>query len=118
MHNNMRDHFKNLLIFLFVLSTLTTFGQTNVLRNSIYFSTGKHELSIDCKNLLDNMIDSLSNYQSYQVFIQGNTDNIGDSISNKNQSENRILATRQYSPPARGCASCVLFGTVLGSKTK
>jgi OmpA family len=97
MRNYMRNQSRHIILtFLTVVFGLTAYGQKNLLQKSIYFETAKFDLTTDSKTALDNLADSLKSFQTYKIFIKGNTDNIGDSIFNKKLSEQRVLATQQY----------------------
>ncbi len=71
-------------------------GQKNILNQSIYFQTAKYQLDSGSMRMLSDLVDSLKRYQSYKIFIRGNTDSEGDSIYNKKLSEQRVQATQQY----------------------
>jgi hypothetical protein len=93
----MRQYYKHItLTFLTVVFVLTAYGQKNLLQKSIYFETAKFDITTASKITLDNLSDSLKTFQTYRIFIKGNTDNIGDSVFNKKLSEQRVLSTRQY----------------------
>ncbi len=85
-----------LILFASILLVLKVNSQTNVLIKSIYFETAKFELTSESKSTLDILLDSIKTFQSYKLFIKGNTDNIGDSVFNKKLSEQRVLATKNY----------------------
>jgi hypothetical protein len=91
-------HFRHILILtvLILTSISSTFGQTNLFQQSIYFETAKSDLTTEGKHTLDKLLDSLRTFHSYKIYIQGNTDNVGDSIYNQKLSEERINVTRQY----------------------
>lgn len=97
MRNYMRNHCRHIILtFLTVLSGLTTYGQKKILQKSIYFETVKFDLTTESKATLDNLADSIKTFQTFKIYIKGNTDNIGDSIFNKKLSEQRVLAAQQY----------------------
>jgi hypothetical protein len=81
------------LTFVFVFST---YSQKKILKKSIYFETAKFDLTAESKITIDNLTDSLKTFQTYKIYIKGNTDNIGDSIFNYKLSEQRVTSTQQY----------------------
>jgi hypothetical protein len=103
------------LTFLTVVFMLTVYGQKSILQNSIYFETAKFELTTDSKITLDNLADSVKTFQSYEIFIKGNTDNIGDSVFNRKLSEQRVLATQQYFI-SKGIMSTVFSTSAFGEE--
>jgi hypothetical protein len=64
-------------------------------QKSIFFESGKYELTDSGKMLVTAMIDSLKNYSKYQIFIKGNTDATGDSIKNQKLSEDRSAKVKE-----------------------
>jgi len=79
-----------------LLFIYSAYGQNNLLKESIYFETAKYDLTAESKSTLDNLLDSLEKFQTYKIFIKGNTDNVGDSAYNKALSELRINSTVDY----------------------
>ncbi len=64
-------------------------------QKSIFFESGKHELTDSAKGFVMAIIDSLTQYSSFQIFVKGNTDNTGDSIKNQKLSEDRSLKVKE-----------------------
>lgn len=92
---------KNYLTFRIAFVCLILFinrlnAQQIFIKKSIYFETAKHELLLESKQTIDNLLDSLSEYQIKKIIIRGNTDNIGDSLYNIKLSERRTNSTRIY----------------------
>lgn len=71
-------------------------GQINHFRKSIYFETGKHDLNEESQFIIRSIMDSVASYKSYRIMLKGNTDDVGDSLVNKELSENRVQTTKQY----------------------
>lgn len=93
----MRKHCKIVVLtFLTLIFAIHAHGQKNILKQSIYFETAKFNLTPENKTTLDKLIDSIKGFQTFKIYIKGNTDNIGDSIFNKNLSEKRILSTQEF----------------------
>ncbi|MBC7426645.1 MAG: OmpA family protein [Bacteroidia bacterium] len=84
------------LLFIIICSAITSTAQKTILQRSIYFESAKYNLNNESNILLDAVIDSLKNFRTYKIYVKGNTDNIGDSIYNKNLSEQRISAVTKY----------------------
>lgn len=81
------------VVSLFVCSA---YGQHELLQQSIYFESAKYDLTAESKTTLDKLLDSLKNFQTYQIFIKGNTDNVGNSTYNQHLSVQRVNSTENY----------------------
>lgn len=93
----MKTTIKFLTITILILFLVyPTYAQKKLLKQSIYFESAKYELNKEAKMSLDILLDSLKNFQSYKIFISGNTDDVGDSIYNKSLSEQRVNSTKDY----------------------
>lgn len=84
-----------LLVIILILTNLL-FAQQNTIQKRIYFETGKHEINIASQKSLNFLIDSLKKSDSFFIYLRGNTDNVGDSIYNKNLSDQRVKSTKEY----------------------
>jgi hypothetical protein len=69
-------------------------AQHQMLKRSIHFNSGSHELGPENLTVLRSLCDSLKNYRSYRIYLKGHTDNTGDSVFNRQLSERRIDAGR------------------------
>lgn len=85
-----------LFILLTHLFVWNSFGQKNNIQKSIYFETAKAELAEDAKKVMDSLVNSLAKFQSYTIFINGFTDNVGNIEVNKKLSELRVDAAKNY----------------------
>lgn len=97
---------KHLLIIIFLTTTTLGIAQTKggkkkantpppTYQKSIFFETGKYELTDSAKGFVMGIIDSLNQYSKFQIFIKGNTDNTGDSIKNLKLSEDRSAKVKE-----------------------
>ena len=68
----------------------------NVTLNNIHFESGKSELLSRSYRELNQLVQTLKQNSSYKIEIQGHTDNIGSSSSNKILSENRAKTVVDY----------------------
>ncbi len=90
--------------FCFLWLTLTyTFAQvqtkqvrTSQISTSVYFASDKFDLNADAQMRLQLLYDSIKTLKKYRIVINGNTDNVGDSLYNLNLSKNRCEAVKQY----------------------
>ncbi len=103
------------LFVVLVLSVFPAFGQKKILQQSIYFETARYDLGSESKNTLDALLDSLKNFQTYKIFIKGNTDDVGDSAYNKSLSEKRVKTTADYFV-SRGISSSVFTTAAFGEE--
>lgn len=85
-----------LSIAFFLLIAIASQAQENTITRSIYFSTDKFDLRTESKQVLDALLDSLKNYQYYEIRISGNTDNVGSLAYNDNLSKQRVQSTKNY----------------------
>lgn len=95
---------KNLLIILLAISSICMAQKGGkkkpgspppTYQKSIFFESGKYELTDSGKMSVMSIIDSLSQYISFQIFVKGNADATGDSIKNQKLSEDRSLKVKE-----------------------
>ncbi len=95
---------KNLLIILLAISSICMAqkggkkkpaGPPPTYQKSIFFESGKYELTDSGKMSVMGIIDSLTQYSVFQIFIKGNADATGDSIKNQKLSEDRSLKVKE-----------------------
>lgn len=84
------------LLFLLSIFTYSVFSQIKHYRKQIFFETGEYELDSQSVAVLQSVLDSVVTYKSYRIMLKGNTDNVGDSVVNKQLSEKRVEATKAY----------------------
>lgn len=99
----MKKH--SILLLIAILVSPLAWAQSNpknktkkapALQSSIFFETGKYDLSDSAKAVVASMIDSLKKFSKFQIFIKGNTDNVGDSLVNLRLSMARSNATKAF----------------------
>lgn len=78
------------------LSLLTLSAQPKSVKTSVYFDTDKFNLREDSKQTIDNILDTLLDFNIVKITIIGNTDNDADSLYNVKLSENRSESVKNY----------------------
>lgn len=78
------------------LSLLTLSAQPKSVKTSVYFDTDKYNLREESKQTIDNILDTLLEFNIVKITIIGNTDNDADSLYNVKLSENRSESVKNY----------------------
>lgn len=86
----------SLVILWITLAQLTLYSQPKTVKTSVYFDSDKFVLREDGKNSIDDILDTLLQYNIVKITITGNTDNSADSLYNLQLSENRTNAVKRY----------------------
>jgi hypothetical protein len=86
---------KTILIFLFLLSSITGFGQ-NTKKFSIYFNSGDHSLNVVSVKTLDSIVSIIDPALAYEIVIIGYTDPAGTTESNYKLGLNRALTSKKH----------------------
>lgn len=86
----------SIILVIFVASSLNTFAQIKTIKESLYFQTGKSDLSEKHMLVLDSLIDIMLASKSYDATIKGYTDNVGSIAINKIISNFRALNVYNY----------------------
>ncbi len=79
-----------------VFSLLTLSAQPKSVKTSVYFDTDKFNLRDESKQTIDNILDTLLDFNIVKITIIGNTDNDADSLYNVKLSENRSESVKNY----------------------
>ncbi len=66
------------------------------LDSAVLFDTGKYQLKESASQALEKLLDDIQEIPSGTIVIEGHTDNVGDSASNKTLSENRAKEVSKY----------------------
>jgi outer membrane protein OmpA-like peptidoglycan-associated protein len=64
--------------------------------DAVYFETGRTEISINSKPYLNMLAKMLAKYPKLQIEVAGHTDNVGSDAYNRNLSDGRAAAVRDY----------------------
>ena len=65
-------------------------------QKSIYFATAKHAISPESEAVLNDILPFLQQFDTYEITIQGNTDDKGNTQYNQALSERRANAVKKY----------------------
>lgn len=79
-----------------VLMTLNSVAQIKTIKESLYFATGKSDLSEEHMRILDSISDIMLMSSNYDASIKGYTDNVGSLAINKIISNFRALNVYNY----------------------
>ncbi len=86
-----------MLLFLLVFSPLSIWAQFDgSLTRSLYFTSDKADLTVESQKTLGELADSLAQFSSYALHIEGNTDADGSDEYNKKLSSGRVEAARFF----------------------
>ncbi len=66
------------------------------LLDGVYFDSGKADLRPESLPRLDSIVEYMSHKKSVRIEISGHTDNVGDPKTNKDLSQRRVQACRDY----------------------
>lgn len=86
----------SLVILWITLAQLTLYSQPKTVKTSVYFDTDKFNLREESKQTIDNILDTLLDFNIVKITIIGNTDNDADSLYNVKLSENRSESVKNY----------------------
>ena len=78
------------------MAQLTLYSQPKTVKTSVYFDTDKFNLREESKQTIDNILDTLLDFNIVKITIIGNTDNDADSLYNVKLSENRSESVKNY----------------------
>ncbi|MEY2924306.1 MAG: hypothetical protein RLZZ337_854 [Bacteroidota bacterium] len=107
---------KKLLVFsLFMSFFLQGYSQIKQFSTRVYFETASSKLDSNSILKLGQVVDSLKTYESYRIYLRGNTDSIGDSAYNHTLSENRLRIV-QYYLVDHGIADSIFKAEALGEE--
>jgi OmpA family len=85
------------LLLLFVFTPLSIWAQFDgSLTRSLYFATDKADLTAESQKTLGELADSLAQFSSYALHIEGNTDADGSGAYNQKLSSTRVEAARLF----------------------
>lgn len=84
-------------LFLFVaLLTCSSIMAQQTSRYAVYFETGRHELSAESRQTLDQVLQALQYPEDYSVDILAHTDDRGSDAYNLKLAERRALSVKTY----------------------
>lgn len=82
------------LIFLFTINCL--FAEVNTEEVSIFFESGKSDLSSHSKSILDSLVKKIPSNADFEIYLAGHTDGDGSSSFNEKLSEKRAQVVGDY----------------------
>ena len=85
------------LILLFAILSIAHFSLAQTTeQKSIYFATAKHAITPESEAVLNDILPFLQQFDGYEITIQGNTDDKGNTQYNQALSERRANAVKKY----------------------
>jgi len=68
----------------------------NILLNSVLFSTGRSDLTLNAQNVLTRVAAVIKQYPGVEIHIEGHTDDVGSAEMNQRLSEDRAKSVRDF----------------------
>lgn len=104
-----------LILSLAFLAPMALFGQTKIIKTSVYFDNDEFDLRIDGKQTIDKILDTLPRVIIFKIIVAGNADNSADSLYNLKLSDKRAGAVKNYLT-ARGIKENIISSSYHGEE--